>query len=243
MKKWEEYKFRIAAYTQDTLPMARLATYLDALAEILGETPHVHFVRLEEGSLAIVHKIEIEAVPKVKERITAVKQRKGTTSQMRAYQHINNMLREDKTKAALDEENTAEVLIFPGSEEAKLQFTSIQQQGEIDGEVIRVGGRKEWIPIILDIDGKEVTGFHAKRGIAKELAKYLFEPVRLYGIGRWDRSPDGEWSLGYFAVNGFEPLEQRTLSETIVALRGLKGEWGKDSLQEILDSRNYEDEH
>jgi hypothetical protein len=243
MKEWKEYKFRIEGYTPDTLPMARLAEYLRELAEILGETPRVHFVRLEQGSVSVVNKVESEAVPKVRERITAVKERKGTVTQMRAYQHINNMLREDETKGALDEDKIADVLIFPGAEEAKLQFTSIQQQGEMDGEVVRIGGRKDWVPIILDIDGKEVSGCHAKRGIAKELAKYLFEPVRLYGIGRWDRSPDGEWSLGYFAVNAFEPLEQRTLSETVVALRGLKGEWGKDSLKEILDSRNYEDEH
>lgn len=242
MQKWKEYKFRIEKYTPDTLPMARLAVYLEQLAEILGETPSVHFVKLEEGSLNIVHKVAAEVIPTVEKRVTAVKQRKGTVSQMRAYQRINNMLREDKTKATLDEEKTADILIFPGTEEVKLRFTSIQQQGEIDGEIIRIGGKKEWIPIILDIDGKEVSGCHAKREIAKSLAKYLFEPVRLYGVGRWNRSPDGEWSLEYFMVNGFEPLEQRTLSETVLALRAIKGEWGGDSLQEILDSRNYEDE-
>jgi hypothetical protein len=42
-----EYVFRIDAFTPDTLPMARLAEYLSALAKLLGHQEHTHFVRVD----------------------------------------------------------------------------------------------------------------------------------------------------------------------------------------------------
>lgn len=118
-----------------------------------------------------------------------------------------------------------------------------QQQGEVDGEVIRIGGSKEVVPITLEVEGREISGFHAKRIIAKELAKNIFEPVRLYGEGRWNRNADGEWNLNHFMVDRFDVLQESTLSKTVIALRSLKGEWSKDSLNELLESRHYKDKH
>lgn len=242
MKKWEEYKFIIHAYTPDTLPMSRCANYLFELANMLGENPYVHFVRLDPGSSVMVHKIDIEAVPKVKERTMAIRQGEGTVLEMRAYRRINSMLREDNGTGVLVEDNNVEIIQFPGKEEAQIKFTSVQQQGKIDGEVIRIGGSKDIVPILLEIEGREISGCHAKRVIAKELAKNLFEPVRLYGEGRWDRDDEGEWNLANFIVDRFDVLEESTLSKTVIALRGLRGEWGKDALHGILASRHSNEE-
>lgn len=243
MKNWKEYKFRIDAYTPDTLPMERCAKYLAELANMLGETPHVHFVRLEAGSTTLIHKIDSEFIPKVQERTTAVKQNKGTVVEMRAYRRLNAMLKEDNGTGVYLEENDAEIIKFPGKEYEMLEFNSVQQQGEVDGEVIRIGGSKEIVPIMLEVEGREISGFHAKRVIAKELAKNLFEPVRLYGEGKWNRNADGEWNLNYFMVDRFDVLQESTLSKTVIALRGLKGEWDKNSLNELLESRYYKDKH
>ncbi len=243
MKNWKEYKFKIDVYTPDTLPMARCAMYLEELANMLGETPHVHFVRLEPGSTTLVHKIDIEFAPKVQERTTAVKQNNGTIVEMRAYRRLNTMLKEDKGTGVYLEENDTEIIKFPGEAYELLEFHSIQQQGEVDGEVIRIGGSKDIVPIMLEVEGREISGCHARRSIAKELAKNLFEPVRLYGEGKWNRNADGEWNLNYFMVDRFDVLQESTLSQAVVALRGLKGEWGEDSLNELLKSRHYKDKH
>jgi hypothetical protein len=244
MKKWEEYKFKIEAYTPDTLPMARCASYMAELANMLGEAPYVHFVRLEPGSSTMVHKIDIEAVPKVRERTEAIRRGEGKVVEMRAYNRINNMLLEDNGTGVYMEDNGAEIIRFPGKEYEKLKISSVQQYGEIDGEVIRIGGSKEIVPIILQVEGREISGCHTKRSMAKELAKNLFEPVRLFGMGRWDRATDGEWNLVHFIVDHFQALEESTLSKTIIALRGLRGEWGENALQELLESRHStEDEY
>lgn len=240
MKKWEEYKFKIEAYTPDTLPMARCASYLAELANILGEEHSVHFIKVAPGSTQLVHKIDREAVPKIKESIVAVSKGEGTMVAMRAFRQINKMLREDNGTAVLAK-GKAKILRFPGKEEEKLKFSSIQQQGEMDGEVIRVGGSKEIVPILIDVEGREISGCHAKRAVAKELGKYLFEPVRLFGEGRWDRNVEGEWDLVSFIVDRFDVLRESNLSQTIVALRGIKGKWGDESLREVLESRHNED--
>jgi len=219
-------------------------SYLAELATLLGESPYVHFVRLDPGSTVIVHKIDMEAVPKVIERTEAVRQARGTVSEMNAYRHINRMLLEDNGTGVLVGKRNVEIIRFPGKEYEKLKVSSVQQHGAIEGEIIRIGGSRGVVPILLDIEGRELSGCHAKRPIAKELAKNLFEPVRLYGEGRWDRSPDGEWNLINFMVNSFEVLENKSLSETVIALRGLEGKWGKDSLYEILKYRNSDkDDH
>jgi len=51
-KSGGEYRFKIDAYTPDTMPMSRLAEYMRELSEMLGEPSAVHFERLEPGSTA-----------------------------------------------------------------------------------------------------------------------------------------------------------------------------------------------
>jgi hypothetical protein len=62
---------------------------------------------------------------------------------------------------------------FPGKREEIIKFPSIQQAGAIDGELIRIGGSNDPVPIILRTEGRETTRIYAKKSIAKELGKYL----------------------------------------------------------------------
>lgn len=234
----KEYTFKIDAYTINTMPMARLAKYLAELCTILGEPSSVHFVRLDEGSVRLVHKIDHEAIPKVEESIKAVRNGQGTVVQMEAYKRVNRMLDEDNTGGVLMEETEHEVIKFPGKREDQAKTISIPQQGEIDGELIRIGGAKDTVHLTLTIEGEETkSNISVKRDLAKKLAKHLFDYVRLYGQGRWERNGDGEWDMVSFQVDRFEVLQDKTLSQTILALRELKGEWGENAVYDILESR------
>jgi hypothetical protein len=237
MGKWKEYKFKIEGFTPDTLPMSRCESYLTELSNILGEINCVHFVRVADGCVQLIHKIDISDEPKVKRNTRAVAMGQGTDVQMNAYRRMNKMLTEDNTKATLLH-GKKNVLPFPGEyKEETLVFNSIHQQGEVDGDLILVGGSGDKVPIHLEIEGKVISKFRADRLVAKELAKHMFDPVRLYGEGRWNRNDNGEWILDHFVVEKFEPLKETSLSETISILRQLRGEWEKDSLYEILESR------
>jgi hypothetical protein len=63
-----ELRFKISAYTPDSIPLARLGQYVADLGAMLGEPSEVHFARLEQGSTVIVHRVKAEALPKVVER-------------------------------------------------------------------------------------------------------------------------------------------------------------------------------
>jgi len=243
MKKWEEYKFKIKAdYTPNTLPMNRLASYMAELSVMLGEFSFVHFHRLLPGCVSLVQRIDVAVAPKIKERATAIKHGEGSYEEKEAYRKINKMLLEDKGTGVLEEKSGAVILNFPEIEYEKLKLPSVQQQGEIEGELINIGGSLEIVPLQLSVEGRRISGFRAKRDVAKELSKHLFEQVRLSGSGRWERGIDEEWSLTDFFVDRFDLLEQSTLSQTIIALRGLKGDWGENALNELLESRHSEDE-
>jgi|SRR5579871_3514607 len=234
MTQDEEFSFQIDAYSPDTMPMARLAEYIAQLAAILGEEKAVHFVRLKPGSTQVVHRVEREAVPKVRARTSAVRRGEGTADARRAYRRVNRLLREDNAQARLKEEITgAEIIYFPGVQEMEETFTGIRQRGAFDGEVIRVGGIQKWIPIMLRSETTTYSNFFCKPEVAKQLGRHLFEPVRLFGSGRWNRDADGRWSLEYFSVDSFDALREETLSQAIARIAAIKGEWVAESVSEL----------
>ena len=179
-----EYRFKINAYTPETMPMARLAEYMAELAAILGEEKSVHFLRIEAGSTSLVHKVEHEAIPKVEARALSVVRGEGPTEAKRSYRRVNKMLREDNAKAVLREGiRGAKILEFPGIEEAEDEYPSVNQPGSLSGVVIRVGGTQDQVPVLIESEGEQIAGCYANRQTAKALARQLFEPVLISGMG------------------------------------------------------------
>lgn len=225
-----EFYFWIDAFTPATIPMARLAEYMTELATLLGEPASVHFVKLKGGSTGIVHKIQPEAVPKVRERARAVRRGEAPRDALRAYENVNKMLRDDNGTGALKEqENDAVIIPFPGVKNAGEKFSAIRESGTIDGEVIRVGGPHKWVPVLVQTDGEAFSGCWAERAVAKQLAQHIFEQVRLHGTGKWDRTIEGKWVLREFAIERFEPLSGEPLSEAIGRIRAIKAFTGVTS--------------
>src|SRR5262245_42318262 len=79
-----EFRFEIKAYTPETMPLQRLAEYLDHLATLLGEAKSVHLVRLEGGSTVPVLAVDWESVPKVKKRANDVRNNEGPAEATKA---------------------------------------------------------------------------------------------------------------------------------------------------------------
>lgn len=118
-------------------------------------------------------------------------------------------------------------------------LSGIRQASSVDGQLIRVGGAGDDAALqVQDLQGKILSGFTAKRAVAKDLAKLLWEPVRLYGIGLWGRTGEGEWLLERMQVQSFEPLEDEDASLILERLRSLKVEWPDDSLDRLLAERD-----
>jgi hypothetical protein len=232
----EEYRFKIEAYSPATIPMLRLSEYMQALAQLLGESAHVHFRRVSAGSTILVHTIEREAVPKVRDRIAKVRHGQGPSEAVRAYKAANRLLREDNATGAL--RNGSVTLKFPGRSESREEFVSVRQAGFVDGIVIGVRGRDESVHITLQIEDRQVSGCYTNRTIAKQLGARFFEPVRLHGRGRWHRDGDGNWELDEFKVDSFETLSDDALTAALSSVRKAVPEFSSTTFTELMEIRH-----
>jgi len=245
----EEYRFKIDAYSPETIPMGRLAEYLGKLAALLANNDSVHFDRLEPGSTVIVSKIEREAAPKVANRIEALGRNEAANDAREAVDQLNNMLRDDNAIGELyrmTDGQTAQILRFPGREIIKPQKVGpFIEPAIFDGELVRVGGRDKTAHAqIVDAEGRTWSGELAREQ-AHAMGAHLYEWLRVEGQARWERSENGQWELLRFTISNFRPLPKDTLAETIQKLRGIEGnEWKTidDPLGFIRESRNDDDE-
>jgi hypothetical protein len=227
-KSYREYKFKIDAYTPESMPMERLAQYLADLAVLLGNRDRVHFNRVENGSTTPVIRVEWEAEPKVRERLHAVKMKEAKDDALQAARSIDRRLAEDNAIGVLHDPTGAKVLRFPGRELLKkLVFGPIAQAGTFQGVPIKVGGESDPVPVHLE-DGKEKYIVYARRNVAKEIAAYLFTAViRVQGTGRWIRHSDGEWEMLDFKVSEFSLIEDGDIRTNISDLQQIPAEWKK----------------
>lgn len=243
MADGREYRFRIDAYTPETLPMERLAEYMADLAKMLGEPASVHFVRLDTGSTVLVQRIDEEAEPKVRHRIRSVRSGDGPAEAVQAYNRLNRRLMDDNAVGALSDEKGSEVIDFPGCNLAEpVTFGAFNQAGSVDGVLIRVGGVRDIVPITLEASDGAQTHCSATRELAKTMAQYLFGPeLRVHGTGRWHRDKTGAWQLERFAAGRFEVLGGEPLGAVVARLRDIQGsEWPEvdDPWEELERERN-----
>jgi hypothetical protein len=240
-----ERRFKIDPYTPLTMPMARLAGYMGDLASLLGEPEHVHFLRVDSGSTQLVHFIEDEALPKIDERLDCTRRGEGPSDALMAFERINRRLREDNGTGVLIDTTGAEIIRFPGREDIEpITFNAFNQPGSLDGIVIVVGGKGDPVPVHIQSveDADLIHNCYAARGLAKDLAQYIFgSELRVNGMGRWLRDAEGKWNLERFLITGFLPLSNETLTSVIMGLRAVQGsEWEslKDPWMELDLIRN-----
>jgi hypothetical protein len=226
MADFEELEFDIPAYTPETMPLDRLLQYLQQIGELVGAPEQMHLVRIEPSSTKPVFVMPTPVATQARERAAAVRTGNGTNVQRAAYTRIRQMVRRDGGKPASLKDRTGVILDFPPTPEEMQAVVGVRQASSFDGALLRVGGVGDYTPILMqDLGGEVFAGFSAPKVLAKEMAKLLFEPVRITGIGSWDRSPAGEWKLNKMLVQAYEPLGDETLGDIIQKLRAAPVEW------------------
>ncbi|MCH8951114.1 MAG: hypothetical protein IID49_03165 [Proteobacteria bacterium] len=241
-----EYRLRIAeSFSPGTLPMERLAKYVMAFAKLLGERDNVHFHGVEPGSAVLVARIDPPARPKVRERIAAVRDGHGPKDAQEAFTDLDDMLRKDNTTGTLDDASGTTIIPFPGRDRPEpLVFGPFREDGTLDGELIRVGGKDDTVPIHLR-DGPIIhTKLNCTPTLARKIAPHLYGPtLRVHGTGTWFRGADGAWELKAFKVVDFEILDDAPLNEVVNRLRAVKGStWSEvpDPVRALLEERHGE---
>ncbi len=219
------YDFRIDAWKPETLPMARLAEYLTKLSTLFDHKEHVHFIKVRKGSAVLENAIEPEAATNVIARLRLVGTPNAPKELEQANLEVNRMLREDNASATLRIKHGENILVFPGKKTALTEEVIVHEKGDLDGIVIRVGGKDDSVPVWIESEGKVVyKNCSVSRNIARQLANYLFgQPLRVTGNGKWCRTPERKWELKEFKISSFEVLDDRPLDEVINELRQVEG--------------------
>ena len=229
------YKLNIGAFSPDSIPMARLSEYMADLARLLGEPGSVHFLDLEEGSTVLSAAVETESIPKVTQRIEAVKRGEAPPESMKAFDELDRRLAEDNAKGSLraiadGQKSGAVVITFPGVERPKpLDYGVIKERGSIDGVPTHIGGTGKLLRVILtSANNENYTNIEMPLELALQITDqkcFHRKTVRLHGVGRWYRDESGAWALRNFRADSFEVLKDASLREALEHLRSMPSGW------------------
>lgn len=240
MADYEEFSFVIPAYSPETMPLNRLIEYLQQISAVIGDPANLHLVEIKKSSTAPTFRVPRRAALLASERAAQLSRGDGTRDQVRAYNRLRRMVRQDAPKARRPAvlSSTRRVLLeIPAAPEDTGVLTGVRQATTFDGLLISVGGVDAASIRLQTFDGRVVAGFVAKRAVAKELARLMYEPVRLSGPGIWGREEDGTWKLEKMLVQSFEPLEEESAAELMARLRAIDIDWPDDVLERLQQER------
>ena len=173
-------------------------------------------------------------MPKVRSRVQSVGRGEAPRDAPEAYRSLDGYLREDRARAVLREQDNGQgILEFAGANDGEDPYPLVRERARIFGTVIRVGGTGDRIPVLIESNGVPIFGCHASRDVAKMLAHYLFEPVRLVGKGSWLRDAEGRWNVQRFKIDACEPIKGTKASEALSELRAVAGEWTEEDYRDL----------
>jgi hypothetical protein len=251
---WKEFRFKIEGqingteWSPLTLPMARLAEYITDLALIMGHKESVHFIKVEEGSHESVLFIDEEEEGRITHQTQSAARGAGPREANAAYKRLDDRLREDEAIGSITNlSRKAKVLEFPGRNlDLPQEYGPIKENTSLVGVLKRVGGFDKSVPIHLQRADEVIFYCDADELVAKQLAPYYSQTIRVHGRATYVRGKEGMWKLDHFKIQSFDPkpLSDDSFSQTIEKLKAIPGnEWSQvtDPLEELHKLRHGED--
>lgn len=221
------YMFVMDRWTPDTIPMRRLAQYLDKLSGLLGCQDSVHFKKITKGSARPAWNVDAVAAAEVASNLQAADSG-ASADGVRLCRDINRMLMDDGQAAYLRVMNGPKVMQFAGRNTPIAQEVVVHEAGELEGVVIRVGGRDASVPVQL-LGADDHYRCNTTRAIAKQLAPLLFDKqVRVSGKGKWRRNVDSVWILEEFQITDFVALDNSSTADFLNEMRAIPGSGWND---------------
>ena len=223
------YTLYIKAYSPETIPMARLAEYMQRFAKMLGHEDAVHLKGVRPGSTQLAASIEHEQIPKVRSRLDQIAQGEAPPDIAKAQDELDRLLADDNATGFIyeDDDQDAKIIAFPGiNRPVPVSYGPFTEEGTLDGVLISIGGADQTVHVQLQNGEMKYTGLETNRETARRLAKHLYESIRVSGSGRWFREQDGTWTLRRFKVAAFEVLKKTDLRAAVDELRAIEdGDW------------------
>jgi len=222
--------------------MARLAEYMREFAELLGDRDSVHFAGIVKGSAVLRAYVNDEFSVDATRRILGARSGDASKEVTDRTAKIDRLMKQDSARGEILRRDGNVLYAFEGAKRSELlePEVSVTQDGELIGSVMRIGGRDESVPLLLqDSDGNFYEANIKGRELARKVAGYLFgQPIRVSGSGTWTRSADGKWKLDRFIVQSFEELDDRPLSDVINEIRAIP-DYGWSKEEDPLDEWHH----
>lgn len=217
------FQLRVTAYTPKTIPLGRLAEYMQGMSALFGNQSAVHFGGLSKGSTVITAVIEQEFVAPVERRLQLVSTEDSPADVAKAIARLETLMREDGARGMLSRDGER-IIKFLGIDAVVAdRIGPIREATTLEGELVRIGGRDRTLhALIVSPEGAEYRVSTTNREQAKALAVHLFSIVRASGTGSWLRSEAGVWELEELRLESFEPVVDRSLADAVSELRAIE---------------------
>lgn len=227
------YTFKIEGYTPNDMSFGRLLEYYQEVKKMLGMADSLHLIEVAEGSLANVFSVDRENNSKLK--AVVAKKNEGTAPKkaLRARDRINIMLQEDGTSGIFSDPYNDNVIPFPGARRDEGGLLRIRDAASFSGELYYIAGTKGDAKVRIHTERYGSVYCVTTIKLAKELREYLFEHVKVNGVGVWTRLDDDNWKISDFTITSFISLRRETLREAVDRLRAFEVEWPDDVLCKI----------
>lgn len=242
-----EYKFKIDAYSPETIPMVRLGEYMAEFGKLLSNASSVHFRKIEKGSTVLTAGVEFEAEPKIRRRLQATKNAEDKDG-VEVAARLNKMLRDDNANglilAAKNGQITEEFYLAGREIPAPKEIGPFNEPATIKAMLFRIGGRDETAHAqLLDSAGRTWNGKLTQEQAAHMAAAGLYQWFIVNGMARWVRTEEDTWELKDFRISDFSLLPKHSLQQEIEALRKIEGsEWGGTDPSEFIEKIRRDDE-
>lgn len=224
------YELHVLGTSKKALSLDDFAELAKRLAELLGSREHVRFGALRDGSARILAKVLEPAVQDVEVQLLRAKNDDGPGANK--VVRINDYLAQKGWRGELKNRQGGVVLSFLGAPK-KLPIEPVQKIEQLDsiiGQVIKIGGRDETVPMTIRTpEGAFVDVTVKGREQAKKLAQHLFgSDLKLFGNATWIRDELGHWSCNDLVVLSFEETDASSLIDLFASLqRVTKNQWNE----------------
>lgn len=213
-----QYELHILGTSKKALSLDDFADLAKRLADLLGEQERVHFGALKDGSARILAKVEQSARQDV--FVQLAKMRQGSSPAK--ITKLNDYLGAKGWRGELKNADGAVIIAFPGSPKKKPeQVQTVHQVDSLVGQVIKIGGRDDTVPMTLKTSDGAFVDVNVKgRDEAKKLAQHLFgADIKVNGNATWTRDEDGQWTCSAMEVLSFEETDSTSLVDLFEAMR------------------------
>lgn len=238
-----QYELHVLGTSKKTLSLDDFADLAKRLADLLGEQHRVHFGALKNGSARILAKVEQSARQDVV--VQLAKMRQADTSSK--ITKLNDYLGSKGWRGELKNAEGSVIIAFPGTPQKKPeQVQTVYQPDSLIGQVIKIGGRDDTVPMTLKTpDGAFVDVNVKGRDEARKLAQHLFGgDIKINGNATWTRDEEGQWTCSAMEVLSFEETDSTPLVDLFETLRRVpNNHWHKfeDPIAEW--KKKYREDH